>query len=754
MNDTEKSRYMIRLCGVVQGVGYRPYIFQKAKEYGICGWVNNAGAMVIIDAEGERNSLKCFVRDVAARPPVLADIKKVEIRLQASAGYEDFEIRESDTFSKGLKLVSPDVGACEKCMSEVRDPHSRRYRYAFTNCTECGPRFSIIKALPYDRCNTTMKDFQQCSCCETEYNNPESRRFHTQPNCCSDCGPSLELAHSHGCTINCTDPIGRTIELIKKGNIIAIKGIGGFHLCCDASNDEAVMKLRNRKKRPHKPLAVMTKNIQIAARYCEISSQELKLLSSPRRPIVLLKKKEKAIMGENIAPCLKSIGLMLPYLPLQHLLFDDGLEMLVMTSGNRSRDPIQCENDSVIQGLDGIADYFLLHNRDIYSSTDDSVVKLAAGREQVSRRARGYIPYALDLGINHDILALGAEQKNSVCLSQSGYAYMSQYIGDLKEMAVYERFKEIIDKQTALLKANPLIYVHDLHPQYLSTWHAEKQTGPKIPVQHHHAHMVSCMAEHKLFGEVIGIIFDGTGLGYDGSIWGGEFFIGSRKCFRRVGHLGQVLLQGGDRVVQEPWRSAACYLRALGLEARDYIKTVERYEMDAVLHALASGLNCHSSTSMGRLFDCIAALIGVRDRITYDAQAAIELEDMAEAGITSCYGYRINTNSEPWELDYRDILAGVLADLDCRVPASAISAKFHNTIAAAAADMVLRLREIHKVNDVVLSGGVFENRYLLEDLHRRLKDSGFSVFFNEQIPINDSGISVGQLVIADSILED
>lgn len=753
MDSLRKRRYSIRLSGIVQGVGFRPYIFQKASKYHICGWVNNTGAAVLIDAEGDSVALKRFAEDIIRRPPVLALVEKIEIRKQKYVGYKDFEIRQSDPESTNMKLVSPDIGVCGKCMREVCDPHSRRYRYAFTNCTECGPRYSIIRALPYDRCSTTMKDFSQCRQCENEYQDPESRRFHTQPNCCSDCGPLLSLNDEQGGRIDCTDPIKRTVELIKEGKIVAIKGIGGFHLCCDAMNEEAINKLRMRKNRPHKPLAVMAANIEIALKHCELSLQEQAILISPKRPIVLLRKKGTQGLSENIAPGHSRLGVMLPYSPLHHLLFENGLEILIMTSGNRSGEPIQYENKTAVRQLCEIADYFLLHNRDIHNPVDDSVVKVVAGREMVSRRARGYIPYALNLGVEeHEILALGAEQKSTVCISQYGYVYMSQYLGDLKDMLSYEYYKQVIKNLIYLFQFNPKVYVHDLHPQYLSTWYAQKQQSKTIAVQHHHAHMVSCMVEQKLFERVIGIVFDGTGFGEDGSIWGGEFFVGDRRHSLRVGHIKQVLLQGGDNAVKEPWRTAVCYLHSMGIEAHHYLSSVSRLDIEVIQRALTANFNCHLSSSMGRLFDCAAALIGVRERITYDAQAAIELENLIDSSIDTGYCYSIDQSGDTFQLDYENIITGILEDRKNNVMPSVISARFHNTISNAAADMVLRVRNKYGINSVVLSGGVFENGYLLETMLRKLKTAGFHVFFNEQIPINDSGISIGQLVIANEML--
>lgn len=753
MNSSNRRRYDIRLYGIVQGVGYRPYIYQKAEAHSIYGWVNNSGASVAIDAEGDTEDLKQFINDIVKRPPKLALIEKVNIRIQKNYGYTCFEIRQSTEGESKMKLVSPDIGVCEKCMEEVRNPDSERYRYPFTNCTECGPRYSIIKALPYDRDSTTMNVFQLCSKCNEEYNNPGSRRFHTQPNCCSHCGPSLKLTDRNGKEIHCTDALKKTIELIKAGSIIAIKGVGGFHLCCDAMNEAAVFELRRRKCRPHKPLAVMAESIDTLLKYCVMSRQEQSILECPKRPIVLLKKREPFGLPVSIAPKQIRLGVMLPYTPIHYLLFEAGIEILVMTSGNMGGTPIQYENINAIQQLKGIADFFLLNDRDIYNPIDDSVVKVVAGKEMVCRRARGYTPYSMNIGISEEILALGAEQKSTVCLSQRGYAYMSQYLGDLKDMDAFNQYKKIISNMTELYQLKPGVYVHDLHPRYMSTGYAFNQHGRKVPVQHHHAHMVSCMVEHKLGEKVIGVIYDGTGLGNDGSIWGGEFLIGDRRSYRRVGHLRQVLIQGGDMAIRQPWRSAASYLFQLGYNPSEYLTAVSSIELDTVLQALASGFNCHQSSSMGRLFDCVAALAGIRQDITYDAQGAIELENVMDAAISAeSYPYTINDTSNILELDYENIIVGVLTDCKNNVSASEISAKFHNTISDFTVVMLTKLREKSGINIVVLSGGVFENITLLESVYQKLINEGFRVYFNEQVPINDSGISIGQLVIANEAI--
>lgn len=570
----------------------------------------------------------------------------------------------------------------------------------------------------------------------------------------SDSYPSFYLTDCNGTVINCVDAIAKTADIIKEGKIVAIKGIGGFHLCCDAFNAKAIDELRKRKKRPHKPFALMAANIDILRKHCVMSDNEPELLISSKRPIVLLKKNENSVLPDCIAPGLRRLGVMLPYFPLHNLLFNEGLEFLIMTSGNTGGAPIQYKNDDAILNLHSIGDFFLFHNQEIYNPIDDSVVKVAAGKEMVSRRGRGYIPLALKLSESNSVLALGAEEKSTICLSQDGYAHMSRYLGDLKDLNSYSLFIKTIDDMTSLYQLKPDVYAHDLHPQYLSVRYAMEQQGRRVAVQHHHAHMVSCIVEHNLNDNIIGVIFDGTGLGIDGSIWGGEFLLGNRKSYQRIGHLKPVILQGGDKAIKEPWRCAAAYLYSLGYEPEDYLEQEKIPDIKVIKHALASNLNCYLSTSMGRLFDCAAALIGVRQVITYDAQGAIELENIAVPGIDDqSYSYRIYENSNNLlELDYAGIISDLLIDKKYGTSTSIMSARFHNTISESTVDMLLRLRNKHHINQIVLSGGVFENTYLLESVYSKLNSKDFNVYFNEQIPINDSGISVGQLAIANEYI--
>ena len=582
----DKKRYLLKIYGIVQGVGFRPFVYKKSKEYQINGWVNNAGGAVVIDCSGIKDNIKSFILSIIKKPPSLAKIEKVECISLEGYPYKDFSIKEStEKFSK-IKFVSPDVGACPKCIEDTMKKGTARYRYAFTNCTECGPRYSIIKALPYDRETTTMKSFKMCPTCKSEYENPMSRRFHAQPNCCEKCGPVLTLINNKEEIIECDDPAFETNKLIKQGKIIAIKGIGGFHLVCSGKDEKAIDELRKRKKRPHKPLAVMVKNLEVAKKYCEISEVEERVLISNKRPIVLLNKKELCTLPQNIASKQSKLGIMMPYTPLHYLLFEEDIEIIVMTSGNISGAPIQYKNDEAIEQLSKVADYFLIHDREIHVPIDDSVVKVVFDKETVIRRARGYSPYAINMGIKREIAALGPEQKNTFCVSQNGYVYMSQYLGDLKYLDSFKNYQYVLKHLTNLLDIHPSIFVYDNHPDYLSTQYANKQQGRKISVQHHHAHMVSCMAEHNIYESVIGVIYDGTGLGIDGSIWGGEFFVGTRSSFKRVAHLKYVSIQGGDKAITEPWRCALSYLHSMGYDKLNFINDDEKEKVKIVKEAL------------------------------------------------------------------------------------------------------------------------------------------------------------------------
>ncbi|MFL0166242.1 carbamoyltransferase HypF [Candidatus Clostridium helianthi] len=763
-------RYIVKIYGIVQGVGFRPFVYEKARDFKIRGSVQNIGGAVVIDCLGERENIKRFMFNIIKRPPSIAKIERVEctlIKKDLSTiscldenkfiikenNNKKFVIKDSAEQKNGMRFVSPDIAVCDECLEDIRSKGNLRYKYAFTNCTQCGPRYSIIKALPYDRQNTTMKEFYMCEECKDEYENPLSRRFHAQPNCCENCGPKLFLTNNHGEQIKCEDPIKETISLIEEGKILAIKGIGGFHLVCDGRNEQAINLLRSRKQRKDKPLALMAKDIGIVKEICYISDKEEEVISSNKRPIVILKKKYPFVLPEAIAPKQNSLGVMLPYTPLNYLLFNEKLDLLVMTSGNISSMPMEYKNEEALKHLNTVADYFLMNDREIYVQVDDSVVKVIGEVEKVIRGSRGYRPYSLKAGVKNEIIAVGGQQKSTICVSKNGYAYLSQYLGDLGEFNCYKNFKYALKHFCNLFDINSDVLAYDMHPAYSSTKYAKEKKMRKIEVQHHHAHMVSCMAEHSIYDSVIGIIFDGTGFGLDGAVWGGEFLVGNRRVFKRAGQLKYVNLQGGEQAIKEPWRCASSYLYALGYDPEKIIQGVDNEKIKVVKQALNSKINCFVSSSVGRLFDTVAALCGIRNSIFYDGQAAIELENIIDYKIKESYLCDIKEENGIFNIQYKSIIEGILGDIEKKELISKISSKFHNSLIKASCDLVCKLREKKHIDKVVLSGGVFENHYLLKGIYVNLIKQGFKVFYNEQIPTNDEGISFGQLHVANAIIE-
>ncbi|MBC2457360.1 carbamoyltransferase HypF [Clostridium beijerinckii] len=763
-------RYIVKIYGIVQGVGFRPFVYEKAKDFKIRGSVQNIGGAVVIDCLGERENIKQFIFNVIKRPPSIAKIERVECTLIKKDFstiscldenkfvikeniYKKFVIKESTKQKNEMRFISPDIAVCDECLEDIRSKGNLRYKYAFTNCTQCGPRYSIIKALPYDRQNTTMKDFSMCDECKEEYENPLSRRFHAQPNCCENCGPKFFLTNNRGDQIKCEDPIKETVSLIEEGKILAIKGIGGFHLVCDGRNEQAINLLRSRKQRKDKPLALMAKDIGVIKEICYVSDKEEEVISSNKRPIVILKKKYPFILPEAISPKQNSLGVMLPYTPLHYLLFNEKLDLLVMTSGNISSMPMEHKNEEALKHLNAVADYFLMNDREIYVQVDDSVVKVIGEVEKVVRGARGYRPYSLKTGVKNEIIAIGGQQKSAICVSKNGYAYLSQYLGDLGEFNCYKNFKYVLKHFCNLFDINAEVLAYDMHPAYSSTKYAKEKEIRKIEVQHHHAHMVSCMAEHSIYDSVIGIIFDGTGFGLDGSIWGGEFLVGNRRVFKRAGQLKYVNLQGGEQAIKEPWRCALSYLYALGYDPEKIIQGVDNEKIKVVKQALDSKINCFLSSSVGRLFDAVTALCGIRNSISYDGQAAIELENIIDYKIKESYSWDIKEENGIFNIQYKSIIEGILRDIQKKELISKISSKFHNSLIKASCDLVCKLREKEHIDKVVLSGGVFENNYLLKGIYINLIKQGFKVFYNEQIPTNDEGISFGQLHVANAILK-
>ena len=769
----------ISVRGIVQGVGFRPFVYGLAVKHNLKGWVYNTSEDVKIEVEGEAEAIKQFERELETNAPPLAHIENTTIEYHPLQGYKNFEIRHSQAQEGKYQLISTDVATCQACLDELLNPEDRRYRYPFTNCTNCGPRFTIIEGMPYDRPKTTMRYFQMCPRCQAEYDNPLDRRFHAQPNACPKCGPQVRLVDKRGNLVTESNPIAAASQFLKEGKIVAIKGLGGFLLACDATNDTAVKTLRQRKKRPSKPFAIMVATLEEAKRHCYVSPEEEELLTSPQSPIVLMIWKEDSSVSREVAPNLWFLGTMLPYTPLHHILLRDTGRPLVMTSGNLSEEPIARDNDEALRRLSGIADYFLIHNRDIYSRYDDSVAIVERDTSQLVRRARSYAPYPIRLPFQaRQVLACGAEEKNSFCLTKDKYAFLSQHIGDMENMETLEHFYSTISLYKKLFHVEPEVVAHDLHPDYLATKYAQElgESGMKlVPVQHHHAHIASCMADNGLESPVIGVAFDGTGMGGDGNIWGGEFLVTDYRDYRRAGHLEYLPLPGGAAAIKRPRRTAIGYiLTLLGENALNAviasgakqsqltsIGQVTEFEVEVIKRQIERKINSPLSSSMGRLFDAVSALLGIRGEIDYEGQAAVELEMAAYSSIIAMnvsdkaishaqerYPYRIVEDEGIRIVRLKDLLSAVIEDFHHGISKGMISLKFHNTVARMINEMCQLIADESGISQVALSGGVFQNRLLLRKTVSLLESSGLQVLTQRQVPCNDGGISLGQAVIA------
>ncbi len=747
----------IHVTGVVQGVGFRPFVYQLAHKHNLAGWVCNTSAGVDIEIEGPPEALAQFVEGLEAEAPPLARIESITATDHPPDGYQQFEIRRSVAQEGRYQLISPDIATCEDCRRELLDPPDRRYRYPFTNCTNCGPRFTIIEDIPYDRPKTTMRDFIMCPDCQSEYDNPLDRRFHAQPNACPVCGPQLSLTDVNATQIAAQDEISAAVRLLSEGRILAIKGLGGFHLACDATDEEALRRLRQRKLRPKKPMAVMMATMEEIKAHCSVSPQEEELLSSPQCPIVLLPWEDNSTVSRLVAPGNRYLGVMLPYTPLHHVLLRDMGRPLVMTSGNISEEPIAINNHEALARLQDIADYFLLHNRDIYARYDDSVWMVVDGEAQPLRRSRGYAPFPIHLPFkSQQVLACGTELKNTFCATKDEYAFLSQHVGDMENLETLEHFESSIELYKRLFRLEPEIIAYDMHPDYLATKYALSLGPPLklVPVQHHHAHIVSCMVDSGVQGEVIGVALDGTGYGTDGHIWGGEFLVANYRSFRRVGHLQYVPLPGGEAAIHRPYRMAIGHLYALlGDEelnaALPFLGEVDELELSIIKQQIDKGLNTPLTSSCGRLFDAVSALLGFHGQATYEAQAAIQLEMMAD--------HEDNGMSYPFSILHRDgaklvqlseVWRGILEDLRAQLPRSAIALKFHTTIAQITTEMCRQIATESGLNRVALSGGCFQNRLLLTKTVDALYEAGLEVLTHSQVPCNDGGVSLGQATIA------
>jgi hydrogenase maturation protein HypF len=761
MSTPQKRRLArIGVRGVVQGVGFRPFVFRLAHERNLAGWVRNTSGEVNIEVEGDEENLHLFLIDLQSKCPPMARIEQVTSAFYPPEGLADFVIRDSLAQENEYQLVSPDIATCHDCNAELFSPDDRRYRYPFTNCTNCGPRFTIIEDIPYDRPKTTMRHFTMCPDCQREYDDPFDRRFHAQPNACPRCGPVLTLTDQDGNIVPCDDPIKIACELLNNGNVLAIKGLGGFLLACDATDAEAIRLLRTRKKRPSKPLAVMLSTLDEVANHCIVSPEEEALLASPESPIVLLRWKESSDVSKEVAPAIKYLGVMLPYTPLHHVLLREANMPLVMTSGNLSEEPIAEDNDEALRRLNGIADYFLLHNRDIHSRYDDSVYFVEEGKRRALRRAKGYAPYPIFLPFTaREVLACGAQERNTFCLTKDDHAFVSQHIGDMGNEETLEHFEDTIELYKTLFRITPEIIACDMHPEYLATKYALELKGlhPEldlVQVQHHHAHIVSCLAENGVEGPVIGVAYDGTGYGTDGTIWGGEFLAADFKKFQRVGHFEYVPMPGGEAAIRKPYRMALAYILSLcdrdTCEGIPSLSKIDPVEFQVIRDQVERGINSPLTSSAGRLFDAIAALTGVRGEVDYEAQAAIELEMLSpdDTHDSGSYPFSIVDQDGISIVKLGQLLAAVIEEVKGDVPPSFISAKFHNTISQMIVQMCHFVSERTGLKEIALSGGVFQNRLLLRLSTNALRQEGFKVLTHSLIPPNDGGISLGQAVIA------
>jgi hydrogenase maturation protein HypF len=758
---SEQAGLHVEVKGIVQGVGFRPFVYNLAQRLALRGYVRNTSGGVDIEVDGEPAALQQLLDALQRDAPPLSHIDGISSAKRSPNGFTAFEIKESRLQLDTFQPVSPDLAICPDCLRELFDPADRHYRYPFVNCTNCGPRFTIIRDLPYDRPLTTMAGFAMCPACAAEYGDPTNRRYHAQPVSCPHCGPHIWLLQNGGIISDQEEALTKVREIVADGEIVAIKGLGGFHLACDASNAKAVAELRNRKGRPDKPLAVMFSDVEAVRQHCEMSEIELTELLNARRPIMLLKRRKGSNIAEQVAPGQNYLGVMLPYTPLHYLLLEKATgipEAWVMTSGNRSEEPIITENTLAQDHLGNVAAAFLLHDRPIHARMDDSVMRVEPqGRRAVSvRRARGYAPSPIHLPWNSaPMLATGAELKSTFCLAREGYGFLSQYIGDLSNYETLEAYQNAVAHYEHLFRVKPEILVHDLHPDYLSTrfalQRAYREGLPTLAVQHHHAHIAACMAEHGLAAQirVIGFAFDGTGYGADGNTWGGEVLIADYRDYRRAFHLGYLPMPGGDLAVKQPWRLALAWLNTLGKDGQAFLPVVTPEIMRSIEAQLANGLNAPLTSSVGRLFDAVATLIGLRHEVSYEGQAAIDLENCLDPHEKGSYAFDFAEGTFTAE----PVIRAVLADLNSGITVGRISARFHNGLANLVLQLAESIRRSDDLDDVVLSGGVWQNITLLAAARARLEASHFTVYSQQEVPANDGGISLGQVAIAHHTLK-
>jgi hydrogenase maturation protein HypF len=752
LKTSDRQRLRVVLRGAVQGVGFRPFVYRLATEMSLVGWVSNSPQGVFVEIEGPPDRLEEFLVRLERERPPRAAVHSLEYAFLPLQDFSGFVIRESDGAGERTVLVLPDIAACPDCLREVLDPGDRRHGYPFANCTNCGPRFSIIRALPYDRRHTTMAGFPMCEACRAEYEAPADRRFHAQPIACPACGPQLALWDPRGAVqAERQDALVAAAAAIRRGEIVAVKGLGGFHLMTDARSEEAVRRLRARKHREEKPLAVMAPALPWVESHCAVSPLEARVLASPESPIVLLRRRAGAAgVATAVAPGNPALGVMLPYTPLHHLLLREVEAPVVATSGNLSDEPICTDEREALDRLAGIADRFLVHDRPIARHVDDSVVRVLLGRELVLRRARGYAPLPIRVARPvRPALGVGAHLKNAVALGIGQDVFVSQHVGDLETVQAFEAFRAATRDLPALYDVRPELVGCDLHPDYLSTRHARAAGVPSVPVQHHVAHVLACMAENQLGGPVLGVSWDGTGYGPDGTVWGGELLRVSDRAWERVAHLRTFPLPGGDLAVKEPRRTALGLLfELLGDEVfaqhdLAVLRSFRADELRILRQALARGLNCPRTSSAGRLFDAVAAILGLRHTRQFEGQAAMELEwAIGDAATDACYPFAVRGEAWPLVLDWGPLIRALLDER--ALPLGALAAKFHNTLVEMIVAAARRLGE----RDIVLTGGCFQNRYLTERAVTRLRAEGFTPHWHQRVPPNDGGIALGQVVAA------
>ena len=791
-NDLDKNTnsyqhtYQINIFGIVQGVGFRPFIYRLAKKHGLCGFVTNTTEGVFIKVNVRNKAgINNFIKDIKLLQPLPSKIEKIYFKETSYENFDDFKIKKSMETAEKFQLISPDIATCKQCIEDINDVNNkRRYYYPFTNCTNCGPRFTIIKKMPYDRPNTTMSKFNLCDNCSHEYSDVSDRRFHAQPNACRRCGPKLALVNKKGKIIDDKNPIISAAKKIKNGHILGLKSLGGFQIVCNAATDRQVLKLRKRKNRPFKPFAIMIGDIEIVKKHFVASRKEIEALTSSAAPIVLLKKREDSrLVSKHVSGYNKFEGVMLPYTPIHHLLFNHIDTPLVMTSGNISEEPIVSKNNEALDKLENICDYFLIHNRDIYSKYDDSVIKIFAGREMIIRRARGYAPYPVKLDIDtfgKTILSLGAQEKNTFCLLVKKYALVSQHIGDLDSLDSFEFFKFTLEDYKSLFNITNIdLVVHDKHPGYTSTKFAKNldSTPDKLEIQHHKAHIASVIAENNIKDDILGFSWDGTGYGDDGKIWGSEVFVVDKSMkFTRVGHLLEKPLPGGEAAIKKPYRMALAYLYSYWEKYVDsdkisklanqksikyykfsdfvfgtcpfYKEIVSELEIEAMEKQMETGFNCPITTSMGRFFDGVSSSLNLVHINSYEGEAAIRLEMTADEENDGIYDIKIDKFDTKYIVDDLYIFVQIQNDFKSGIKVNKISAKFHNTLAKIVLDISSKIRQQRSIGSIALSGGVFQNNFLLNKCYDSLQKKGFKVYSNFKVPVNDGGISLGQAYLA------